>query len=254
MTDDLQAGFLQSASTWGECAASTYDADGSDMFSPEVLEPVIHFLARLADKGPVLEFAIGTGRVAIPLAERGLAVWGIDFSQAMIDELYKKTTPDVIPTVVGDMSQTVVSGRFSLVYLVFNTISNLLSQEAQVNCFINAARHLMPGGSFVVELGVPDLRLLPPGQEAVVFHSQPGYMGIDTYDVANQYLVSHHFTFASGQPVELGRSKHRYAWPAELDLMARLAGMELEARYSDWNYSPFTCESRSHVSVYRKVG
>ena len=254
MNDDLQDGFLQSPDTWNAKAASSYDTDEAGMFAPAVLNPMVDMLEQLAAGGRVLEFAVGTGRVAIPLAERGLQVSGIDFSAAMIDELYKKTTPEVIKSVVGDMSQTRLPGQFSLVYLVFNTISNLLTQEAQVDCFRNAAAHLQPGGRFVIELGVPDLRLLPPGQKAVVFGSQPGYLGVDTYDMANQYLISHHFRFDDGQPVELGRSKHRYAWPAELDLMAKLAGMSLEARYADWHGSPFTSESRAHISIYRKDG
>lgn len=236
---------------WDVEAARSYDTPGTGMFAPEVLEPAVDRLARLAGDGRALEFAIGTGRVAVPLARRGIPVTGIELSQPMIDQLRTKVDEHTVPVVVGDMASACAPGGFSLVYLVFNTISNLLGQDQQVACFQNAARHLVPGGRFVVELGVPDLRRLPPGQEAVVFHCEPGYLGIDTYDVLHQQLVSHHVRFGGGREARVGRSPHRYIWPAELDLMARIAGFELESRHADWRGSEFTAESRSHVSVYR---
>ena len=169
----------------------------------------------------------------------------------MIDQLRTKVGAETIPVVVGDMSTTRAPGEFTVVYLVFNTISNLLTQDEQVACFRNAARHLAPGGRFVIELWVPELRRLPPGQEAVVWLSEPGYLGLDTYDVLAQHVVSHHFRFDDSRRAQLFRSPHRYVWPAELDLMARLAGFELESRHADWSGTQFTAESRSHVSVYR---
>ncbi|MNT37319.1 Cypemycin methyltransferase [compost metagenome] len=172
-------------------------------------------------------------------------------SSAMIAQLRTKADEAAIPVIEGDMSTTVAPGRYALVYLVYNTISNLLTQAEQVACFRNAARHLAPGGRFVIELWVPELRRLPPTQQAVVWQSEPGYIGLDTYDVLRQHVVSHHFRFADGRQATLGRSPHRYIWPAELDLMAQLAGFELESRHADWVGSEFTAESRSHVSVYR---
>jgi SAM-dependent methyltransferase len=199
-----------------------------------------------------LEFAIGTGRVAIPLVGRGVPVTGIELSLPMVEELRTKAGEDTIPVVVGDMATAHASGDFRLVYLVYNTISNLLSQSEQVACFRNAARHLIPGGRFVIELWVPELRKLPPGQQATVWSSQPGYIGLDTYDVLQQRVVSHHLHFGEGRQARLFRSPHRYIWPAELDLMAQLAGFELEARHGDWTGAEFTAESRSHISIYRR--
>jgi SAM-dependent methyltransferase len=170
----------------------------------------------------------------------------------MIDVLRTKATDSDIPVIVGDMVLARMAGSFSLVYLVFNTIANLLTQSAQVDCFRHAARHLLPGGRFVIELWVPELRKLPPGQSATVFTSSPGYIGLDTYDVVDQQVVSHHFRFDDSRQARLTRTPHRYIWPAELDLMGRLAGFTLESRHADWAGSEFTAESRSHVSVYRK--
>ena len=241
---------------WDARAAQNYDTPGTGMFAPAVLRPTVDRLAELADGGRALEFAIGTGRVAVPLAERGVPVHGIELSTPMIDQLRAKADEATIPVVVGDMATARVPGEFQLVYLVFNTISNLLTQAGQVACFRNAAQHLAPGGRFVVELWVPELRKLPPGQEAVVWKTTPGYVGLDTYDVLNQQVVSHHFRFdpAPSHEAQLFRSPHRYIWPAELDLMAELAGMTLESRHADWAGTEFTAESRSHVSVYRKPG
>jgi SAM-dependent methyltransferase len=236
---------------WDADTARRYDTPGTGMFAPEVLGPTVDKLAALAAGGAALEFAIGTGRVAIPLHERGVPVTGIELSQPMIDQLRRKSSE--IPVVVGDMATATAPGRFTLAYLVFNTIANLLTQREQVACFRNAARHLAPGGCFVIELWVPELRKLPPGAPATVFGSEPGYLGVDTYDTLEQRVVSHHFTFDPdhGREARVGRTPHRYIWPAELDLMGQLAGFELESRHADWSGAPFTADSRSHVSVYR---
>ncbi|WP_426595897.1 class I SAM-dependent methyltransferase [Cellulomonas sp. McL0617] len=224
------------------------------MFAPVVLGPTVDMLAVLAAGGRALELAVGTGRVAVPLAERGVPVTGIELSPAMVARLRTKADEATIPVVLGDMATAVAPGEFSLVYLVYNTISNLLTQAEQVACFRNAARHLSPGGRFVVELWVPQLRALPPGQSATVWAVEPGYLGLDTYDVLLQRVVSHHVRFSEDDAVHasLTRSPHRYVWPAELDLMAQLAGLDPETRHADWVGSPFTADSPSHVSVYRR--
>ncbi|RBM09382.1 class I SAM-dependent methyltransferase [Streptomyces sp. PT12] len=236
---------------WDADAAQRYDTPGTGVFAPEVLGPTVDRLAGWAGEGAALEFAIGTGRVAVPLAARGVPVVGIELSPPMVEQLRTKVDEATIPVVIGDMATTVVPGKFTLVYIVFNAISNLLTQAEQVACFRNAARHLGPGGRFVVELWVPELRKLPPGQQAIVCRSEPGYIGLDTYDVLRQHVVSHHFRFDETKEARLFRSPHRYVWPAELDLMAQLAGLELEARHADWAGAEFTDESPSHVSVYR---
>jgi SAM-dependent methyltransferase len=236
---------------WNAATAESYDTPGVGMFAPDVLGPTTDLLAELAGDGRALEFAIGTGRVAIPLAERGVSVAGIELSRPMVERLRTKADEEAIPVVVGDMTTGRAPGEFSLVYLVYNTISNLLTQAEQVACFRNAARHLGPGGRFVIELWVPELRKLPPGRDATVWHREPGYIGLDTYDVLAQQIVSHHFRFGDGTEAKLFRSPHRYIWPAELDLMGQLAGFELEARSADWSGAEFTADSRSHVSVYR---
>ena len=242
---------MQQDQTWDADAAQRYDTPGTGMFVPEVLAPTVDFLARLTGDGRALEFAIGTGRVAVPLSERGVPVTGIELSGPMIERLRTKVDDSTIPVVVGDMASAVAPGAFTLVYLVYNTISNLLTQAEQVACFRNAARHLTPGGRFVIELWVPEVRRLPPGEQATVWHSEPGYIGLDTYDVAHQRVVSHHFRFGDGTDARLFRSAHRYVLPAELDLMAQMAGFELESRHADWSGSEFTADARSHVSVYR---
>ncbi len=242
---------MEQADIWDAEAAKSYDTPGTSMFDPALLGRTTARLAALAEGGRALEFALGTGRVAIPLHQRGVPVTGIELSEAMVAEFRAKPDAAEIPVVVGDMTSTVVPGPFSLVYLVYNTISNVLTQAAQVEVFRNAARHLTPSGRFVVELWVPDLRRLPPGREATVFTSAPGYIGLDTVDPLNQIVVSHHFRFGEGREATLFRSPHRYIWPAELDLMAQLAGFALESRHADWAGSAFTAESTSHVSVYR---
>jgi SAM-dependent methyltransferase len=242
---------MQPEQMWDAETARNYDTPGTGMFAPEVLEPTVDRLARLAGRGAALEFAVGTGRVAVPLAERGVPVTGIELSPPMVEQLRTKADEATIPVVMGDMATALAPGEYSLVYLVYNTISNLLTQAEQVDCFRNAARHLTPGGRFVVELWVPELRTLPPGRTATVWQNEPGYIGLDTYDVLRQHVVSHHFHFDDTGQARLVRSPHRYIWPAELDLMARLAGFERESRHADWTGAPFTAESRSHVSVYR---
>ena len=234
-----------------ERVAARYDESSAEMFDPAAVEPAVDFLAELAGSGRALELGIGTGRIALPLAQRGVPVSGIDLSNAMVARLREKPGGEDIPVTIGDFSTATVDGTFSVAYLVFNTISNLLTQAEQVACFRNAARHLTPGGRFVVELWVPELRKLPPGQQATVWQCEPGYIGLDTYDVLDQHIVSHHFRFGGGKQAQLFRSPHRYIWPAELDLMAQLAGFELETRHADWAGTEFTAESRSHVSVYR---
>lgn len=241
---------MESNDIWNSEAALGYDTPGEGMFAPEVLDPTVDRLAGLAEGGRALEFAIGTGRVGVPLAARGVPVTGIELSPHMIAQLRTKVDEAALPVVEGDMTTARALGDFHLVYLVFNTISNLLTQEQQVECFRNAARHLVPGGRFVIELGVPGLRALPPGREATVEVVEDGYILLDTYDTLNQHLVSHHFRFDQNA-CRLGRSPHRYIWPSELDLMARLAGFELESRHADWRGGEFTSDSSSHVSVYR---
>jgi len=234
-----------------ERVAARYDDDASELFDPEVLEPVIDFLAGLAWSGRALELGIGTGRIALPLAQRGIEVHGIDLSEAMVAKLRAKPAGDDIDVTVGDFATTKVDGSFALAYVVFNTIMNLTTQEAQVACFRNAAAHLEPGGSFVVEVMIPELQRLPPGETFRVFSGSERYWGIDEYDVANQGLISHHFELV-GDKVERVSMPFRYAWPAEYDLMAQLAGMTLRERWGGWKRQPFTSESDKHVSVWEK--
>ncbi len=231
---------------FGDEVAGGYDDDGP-MFSPEVVGPTVAFLSELTGEGAALELGIGTGRIAIPLAQRGVRVHGIDLSEAMVAVLRGKPGAEQIEATIGDFATAQVEGTFRLAYLVFNTLMNLTTQDAQVACFENAARHLEPGGFFVVEVMVPDLRRLPPGERYVTFAVSETHVGVDEYDVANQGLISHHY--ADG----LSSIPFRYVWPAELDLMARIAGLRLHERWADWNRSPFTSESRSHVSVWERV-
>ena len=242
---------MDQSDIWNDETAKRYDTPGAGMFAPEVLGPAVDRLAELAGGGRALEFAIGTGRVAVPLQQRGVPVVGIELSAPMVAQLRTKAEEVAIPVIMGDMAAAVAPGTFALVYLVFNTISNLLTQAEQVACFRNAARHLDPGGRFVIELWVPELRKLPMGESALVATSEPGHFCVDTYDVLNQRVVSHHFHFGEGRRAVTGRSPHRYVWPAELDLMAQIAGFELESRHADWLGAEFTAESPSHVSVYR---
>jgi SAM-dependent methyltransferase len=232
--------------------APTYDADVADMFAPEVLGPTADLLADLARGGRALELAIGTGRVALALAERGVDVAGIELSSAMVRELRAKPGGEALEVAIGDMTTTRVPGEFSLVYLVFNTIGNLLTQDEQVACFVNAAVHLAPGGAFVIELEVPAVRRLPPGERFVTFRVDGGYAGIDEYDLVTQRLDSRHYSVNDDGTGGLFVTPQRYVWPSELDLMARIAGLTLVERWADWSRSPFTADSPSHVSVWVK--
>ncbi len=238
---------------FGDDVADRYDETSGSRFDPDVLGPTVDVLAALADGGAALELAVGTGRVALPLAARGVPVSGIELSTAMAAKLRAKDDARSVPVTIGDMTTTRVEGRFRLVYLVYNTIGNLTTQEQQVACFSNAAAHLEPGGSFVIEVGVPRLRSLPPGEDAQVFSHAPGYVGYDRYtDLVAQQATSHHFV-ADGSGVHEVTTPFRYVWPSELDLMAQLAGLSLRDRWAGWDRSPFTGESASHVSVWEKT-
>ena len=234
-----------------ERVAARYDESAADMFDPAVVDPAVDFLVELAGSGRALELGIGTGRIALPLAQRGVPVHGIEMSKAMVARLRAKPGGEDIDVTIGDFATTTVDGTFSVAYLVFNTISNLTTQAAQVACFRNVAVHLEPGGCFVIEVGVPALQRLPPGETARVFHISETRWGIDEFDVANQGLTSHHFEIVDGR-VERFSTPFRYAWPAEYDLMAELAGMTLRERWSGWRREPFTSDSRKHVSVWEK--
>src|SRR5688572_9380551 len=219
------------------------------MFDPAVVDPVVDFLVALAGTGRALELGIGTGRIALPLARRGVPVHGVDVSEAMVARLRAKPGGEDIGVTIGDFATTTVDGTFSVAYLVFNTIMNLTTQAAQVACFRNVAAHLEPGGCFVVEVGVPELQRLPPGETVRVFHMSESRWGLDEIEVATQALTSHHFEIVDGR-VERFSAPYRYVWPSELDLMAELAGMRLRDRWSGWNREPFTSDSREHVSVW----
>jgi SAM-dependent methyltransferase len=233
-----------------ERVAARYDEASAEMFDPSVVDPAVELLAEMAGSGRALEFAIGTGRIALPLAQRGVTVHGIDMSTAMVARLRAKPGGEDIDVTIGDFATTTVDGSFSLVYLVYNTIGNLTTQAAQVACFRNAAVHLEPGGCFVIEVGVPELRRLPPGEIFHVFGASEDSWGIDEYDVATQGLVSHHIENVDGR-LERFSAPYRYVWPSELDLMAELAGMRFLERWGGWKREPFTNESRTHVSVWK---
>jgi SAM-dependent methyltransferase len=235
---------------FGERVAARYDDASWSMFDPGVVGPTVDLLAELANGGRVLEFAIGTGRIAVPLAARGVDVVGIDSSEAMLKRLREKNAE--IEAGAGDMAATRLDGEFSLVYLVFNTIFNLTTQDGQVACFENAARHLAPGGRFVIEARVPELQRLPFGQTVLPWRADPGGMSYYVYDVVAQRLSGQHYYFHDDGTVEASPTEMRYSWPAELDLMARLAGLRLEHRWGGWTREPFTNLSPSHVSVYAK--
>jgi SAM-dependent methyltransferase len=238
---------------FGERVAARYDESSADLFEPAVVDPVVEFLAGLAGRGAALELGIGTGRIALPLARRGIPVHGIDLSEAMVARLRAKPGAEQIGVTIGDFATTAVEGRFSVAYLVFNTIMNLTSQEEQAACFQNVAAHLAPGGCFVIEVMVPALQRLPPGETVRAFTMTATRLGFDEYDVASQGLVSHHYSVVDGR-LEVASMPFRYVWPSELDLMARLAGMTLRERWSGWKREPFTSDSTSHVSVWEKPG
>jgi SAM-dependent methyltransferase len=243
--DDLADGWFP------ESVAAGYDAPGGANV-PEVVTLAVDVLEDLAE-GPVLEFAVGTGRIAAPLATRGVPVSGIELSRAMAARLASKPGGDAVEVTIGDMTTTRVAGQFSMVYLVYNTISNVTTQDGQVDVFRNAAAHLRPGGLFLVEVGLPDLRRLPPGQDTVPFKVAPGYVGFDQYDVVTQEFTSNHVTVSPDGKGRFRRIPFRYAWPAEMDLMARIAGMSLKHRWADWDRSEFTAESTKHVSIWEKT-
>ena len=237
---------------FGERVAARYDESSAEMFDAAVVEPVVDFLAGQPGEGAALELGIGTGRIAVPLAARGVRVHGIDLSGAMVARLRAKPGTEEIGVTIGDFATTTVDGTFSLAYLVFNTIMNLTTQDAQVACFRNVAAHLEPGGRFAVEVMVPNLQRLPPGETFQPFSVTPAHLGIDEYDVVSQGLISHHY-FVVGDEVQVHSIPFRYVWPAELDLMALLAGMRLCDRFGGWRREPFTAESTSHVSVWEKT-
>jgi SAM-dependent methyltransferase len=236
---------------FGERVAERYDASVDDEFTPSEIEATVMFLADLAGTGAALELGIGTGRIAVPLHARGIRVHGIDLSTAMVARLRTKPGAEGIDVTIGDFAHTEINGKFSLAYLVFNSIMNLTSQNEQVACFRNVAQHLEPGGHFVIEVLVPDLQRLPPGETIRPFAVTEEHLGFDEYDVVTQSLVSHHYRNDNGRFDAL-TIPFRYAWPSELDLMAELAGMTLAERWAGWRREPFTRESTTHVSIWKK--
>jgi hypothetical protein len=236
-----------------ERIAKSYEKRWPEVIDPAVIEPMVEFLAELAGTGPALELAVGTGRIALPLSQRGISVHGIELSEAMVDEMRQKPGAEGIEVTIGDMATTKVDRVFRLVYLVANTIANLTTQDAQVACFENAAAHLEPGGFFVIELYIPALRRLPPGQTIVSFALTPTHLGFEEYEVATQIAFSHHYWHLDGR-WDAFSAPFRYVWPAELDLMARIAGLSLRERWASWTRDPFTSESQKHVSVWEKAG
>lgn len=237
---------------WGPDVAEVYDRTSAEMFEPGVLDRTVDVLAGLAGSGAALELAVGTGRVALPLSARGVPVHGIELSPHMAEQLRRKPGSDAVPVTVGDMTTTTLGRRFRLVYLVYNTLMNVTTQDEQVDVFLNAAAHLEQGGYFVVELGVPQVRRLPVGEAGRVFALEPDHVGIDTFDdMVGQVTWSHHWMTVDGALVRHS-APYRYVWPAELDLMARIAGLRLRDRWEDWHRVPFTHESRAHVSVWEK--
>ena len=239
---------------FGEEIAARYDASAEQdpMFSPEAIDPVVDFLVELARDGRALELGIGTGRIALPLAARGVPVHGIDLSEEMVARLRAKPGADKIDVTIGDFSTTRVEGEFAVAYLVYNTIQNLTTQGAQVACFQNVAAHLEPGGCFVIEVGLPDLQRLPFGETIRPFHLSETRLGFDTYDVANQGLVSHHYTREADGRFMYSSGPFRYVWPSELDLMARIADLTPRERWSGWKREPFTSVSEKLVGVWEK--
>jgi SAM-dependent methyltransferase len=231
---------------WGEDVAERYDET-----MPAVPVEMVDLLAELAD-GPALEFAVGTGRVALALSARGVEVQGIELSEPMAARLRAKKDGAAVPVTIGDMTSTRVPGDFRLVYLVYNTIMNVTTQDEQVAVFENAAAHLGAGGCFVVEVIVPQLREVPPGATGRVFAMEPHHVGIETFDdLVGQIAWSHHWVEFDGR-MQRHAAPYRYVWPSELDLMARLAGMRLRDRWAGWDRSPFTSESKSQVAVFEK--
>jgi hypothetical protein len=237
---------------FNERIAKSYEAKWPELFEPAVIDPAVRFLAELAGTGAALELGIGTGRIAVPLSQRGVRVHGIDLSPDMVAQLQAKPGTDDIGVTIGDFATTRVDGTFTLAYLVRNTITNLTTQDDQVACFRNVAAQLESGGCFVIEVYIPQLQRLPPGETIHPFTVTPTHLGFEEYDLATQIAVSHHYWVVDGQ-LETLSAPHRYIWPSELDLMARLAGMTLRERWSDWTRAPFTSDSSQHVSVWEKT-
>ena len=235
-----------------EAVAASYDASSTEMFDPAVIEATVRFLAELAEEGGALELGIGTGRIALPLSQRGIRVHGIDLSAAMVAKLRSKPGSENIGVTIGDFATTRLAQSFRLAYVVFNTIENLTSQNEQVDCFCNVAAHLESGGRFVIEVEVPQLQRLPPGETVRAFAVSQTRLGFDEFDVARQSLISHHYSIEDGK-LEALSVPFRYVWPSELDLMARIAGMSLRERWSGWEREPFTSDSTKHVSVWEKM-
>ena len=236
-----------------ERIARSYEAKWPELFEPAVVDPAVNFLNDLAGTGAALELGIGTGRLALPLSRRGVRVHGIELSPAMVAEMRTKPGANDIGVTIGDFATATVGGTFTLAYLVRNTIMNLTTQDEQVACFRNVAAHLEPGGCFVIEVMVPELQRLPPGETIHAFTVTPTHLGFEEYDVATQIAFSHHYWVVDGQ-LETLSAPFRYVWPSELDLMARLAGLTLRERLSNWNREPFTRDSREHISVWQKAG
>jgi len=238
--------------TWGPDIAEVYDETYTAGFDPATLDPVVDFLADLARGRPAVEFAVGTGRVALPLAERGIPVQGIELSPHMAERLRAKPGAEAVPVTIGDMTTTRVPGSFSLVYLLANTIMNVTRQDEQVAVFVNAAEHLEPGGCFVVEVMVPQLQHVPPGDTTRVFRLDPGHVGIETFDdLAGQIAWSHHWIDVRGRLVHHS-APYRYVWPSELKLMGAIAGFRLKDRWATWQREPFSSESTSQIAVFEK--
>jgi len=238
-------------SLFDEWIAERYELLWPELFDPATISATVDFLAGLSGNGPALEFGIGTGRIALPLSRTGIGVHGIEMSAAMVGQLRAQPGGSDVDVAIGDFASTSVAGSFPLVYLIRNTITNLTTQAAQVDCFRNAAAHLQPGGYFVIENYIPELQRLPPGETRYVFLAASDHIGFEEYDFANQIAVSHHYWMIDGQ-LEARSSPHRYVWPGELDLMAGIAGLTLDERWDDWHRGPFTSASRSHISVWRK--
>jgi SAM-dependent methyltransferase len=236
---------------FGERVAASYDDLSDRMFQQEAVESAVSLLAELAGSGRALELAIGTGRIGLPLSQRGVPVHGIELSRAMVARLRSKPGGEGIPVTIGDMTTTTVDGVFTVAYLVYNTVNNLTTQEAQVACFRNVAGHLAPGGCFVIETGVPNLRYLPPGQDILAYRAGPGQIVSYTFDHSSQRYRGHYVEFTD-RTGEYRTIPFRYVWPSELDLMAQIAGLRLRDRWAGWNREPFTTDSRSHVSVWEK--
>jgi SAM-dependent methyltransferase len=239
--------------TWDRDVAEVYDATYKAMFEPSVLDPIVDRLAELAQGGPALEFAAGTGRVTLPLSARGIALHGLELSPHMAEQLRAKPGADAVGMTVGDMTTTRVTGTFKLVYVVANSIMNVTTQEDQVAVFANAAAHLGSGGRFVVEVIVPQLRSVPRGEIGRVFTFDADHVGIETFDdLVEQIAWSHHWMEVEGRLVRHA-APYRYVWPSELDLMARIAGLRLQDRWAGWHHAPFTSDSTTQVAVFEKV-